>query len=44
MINECYQDGITPLMYAAKQGHLNVVKTLVGNKHADVNLTEEVGH
>jgi hypothetical protein len=30
-------------MYAAKQGHLNVVKTLVGNKHADVNIAEKVG-
>lgn len=33
---------MTPLMYAAKKGNLDVVKTLVGNKHADVNVTESV--
>ena len=43
VLTEYFQDGITPLMYAAKQGHLEVVKTLVGNKQADVNIAEKVG-
>jgi ankyrin repeat protein len=38
------QDGITPLMFAAKQGHLDVVKTLVQNAyiHASINDAENV--
>lgn len=31
---------MTPLMYAAKRGNLEVVKTLIENKHADVNIKE----
>ena len=36
------QFGNTPLIFAAKQKKLDVVKTLVGNGHADVNVAEEV--
>ncbi len=35
------QDGVTPLMYAAKKGHLNVVKVLL-QKFADINKKENV--
>ncbi len=35
------QDGVTPLMYAAKKGHLDVVKVLL-QKFADINKTENV--
>ena len=37
-----FQDGMTPLMYAAREGNLEVIKTLVLNGHADVNLKESV--
>ena len=37
-----FQDGCTPLMMAVKRDHLDVVKILVENGHADVNITENV--
>ena len=33
---------MTPLMYAVKQGNVDVVRTLVENGRADVNVTENV--
>ena len=36
------QDGVTPLMFAAKQGNLTVTKTLVESGHADLNVEENV--
>lgn len=33
---------MTPLMFAAKKGHLDVVRTLVENGRADVNIKEDV--
>lgn len=36
------QDGVTPLMFAAKQGELDVVRTLVESAHADINIAENV--
>ncbi len=38
---DAMQDGVTPLMYAAKKGHLDVVKVLL-QKSADINKTENV--
>ncbi len=35
------QDGITPLMYAAKVGHLEIAKELL-HKSADVKIREDV--
>ncbi len=35
------QDGVTPLMYAAKVGHLEIAKELL-HKFADVKIQEEV--
>jgi ankyrin repeat protein len=37
------QSGMTPLIFAAKEGNLDVVRTLVENGRADVNITENVG-
>ena len=36
------QDGMTPLMFAAKQGRLEVVTALVEGGHADLNIEENV--
>lgn len=36
------QDGTTPLMFAVRVGHLDVVRTLVENGRADVNIGEGV--
>lgn len=36
------QDGVTPLMYAAKRGLLQVTKTLVEYGQAEVNIAEKV--
>ena len=36
------QDGMTPLMFAAKQGGLEVVNALVKGRHADLNIEENV--
>ena len=36
------QDGITPLMYAVKQGHYMSVRILFENRHADPNIQENV--
>ena len=33
---------MTPLMYAAKHGKIGVVRTLVENGRADVNIKENV--
>ena len=33
---------MTPLIFAAKQGNLDIVRTLVENGRADVNLPESV--
>ena len=33
---------MTPLIFAAEQGNLDIVKTLVESGHADVNLPESV--
>lgn len=42
MYLECMQDGITSLMYAAKQGHYESVRILFENGRADPNIKEKV--
>ena len=36
------QDGVTPLMYAVKQGDLEMTKILITNGQADAKITEKV--
>ena len=35
---------MSPLLLATQQGHLNVVKILLGHPRIDVTLTNEVGY
>ena len=37
------QCGMTSLMFASKQGHLDVVMRLLKDKNLDVNAQEDVG-
>ena len=37
------QWGMTSLMFASKQGHLDVVMRLLKDKNLDVNAQEDVG-
>ena len=41
-MHACMQDGITPLMFAAKQGNLMTVEYLFANKQADADIEENV--
>lgn len=38
------QAGVSPLLLAVKQGHINIVKKLLWNAQANLNLQEYVGN
>ena len=38
-----HQDGLTPLMYAVKNGHLKIVKYLLQSGYIDMAATSKVG-
>ena len=44
MIILLVQVGVSPLLMAVKQGHINIVKTLLSDVRTNLNLQEKVGH